>query len=227
MTAHIGDDAESYALGLLEPETRSAIDAHVATCHACLRQLGEAEETAAMLAGALPRATPSAELTARFTGMGQTPRADPPTVVSLRRRLPSARPGWLSGLAVAAAFVVALGTSWYQNGIMRGQLRADDLAFATIANSHFLHASLSTTAAGDSLIAKVLYARDGSWLYVIVDRGEGPFDVSATIDGRPWAAGHTVQNGDTSTLFIRPTGRPASLQVKRDGMLLARVALTY
>lgn len=46
---HLGDEAELYALGLLEADERERVDAHVGTCGACAERLGEAERTVAAL----------------------------------------------------------------------------------------------------------------------------------------------------------------------------------
>ena len=46
---HIDDDAEHYALGLLDDGERARIDAHLATCDACTRHVGEAEAVVAGL----------------------------------------------------------------------------------------------------------------------------------------------------------------------------------
>lgn len=212
MNAHIGDDAELYALGLLDDERRVEVDAHAAACAACLRRLGEAEETAAALAGALPLARPSAALGKRF---GSRARAAVP------------RFGSFGGFALAAAFLLALATSWYELGAARTRLLADDLAVTTLVHSHFLHAAMTTTAAGGALTAKVLYARDGSWLYVLADRADGPLDVSAIVAGKLQPLGRAASNGDTATLLIRTAARPSAVDLTRRGTLVARATLAY
>ncbi|MBV8355632.1 MAG: zf-HC2 domain-containing protein, partial [Candidatus Eremiobacteraeota bacterium] len=55
MSVHPTDDLELYALGDLEASERSTIEAHLAQCATCRRAVGEAEETLAALADALPR----------------------------------------------------------------------------------------------------------------------------------------------------------------------------
>ena len=145
MSAHVGEDAELYALGLLDAERRAEVDAHAAACDDCLRALGEAEETAALLAAALPELTPSRALGERLRA-ATTPANSP--VTPLRR--PSARsPRWFAGLAVAAALVLALGAGWYQSSVMHGKLQANDVAVAMLVHSHFSHVPMTTTAAGE------------------------------------------------------------------------------
>lgn len=212
MSEHIGDDAELYALGLLEPERRGEIDAHVVSCDACLRLLGEAEETAASLAGALPSVTPSELLGARLS----------------RSSRPVARSrAWYAGIALAAAMLIALGASWLQIGSLRDKLHAEDLAVATLVHSHFLHVTMTTTPAAGALAAKVVYARDGGWVYVLVDRPGGAVDVVATIDGKPWQGGTAIAADDTATLLLHPPGRPTTIEIRRDGSLLATAKLVY
>jgi hypothetical protein len=46
---HIEEDAELYALGLLDPQERERIDDHVASCDTCAGRLGEAEGAVAAL----------------------------------------------------------------------------------------------------------------------------------------------------------------------------------
>ena len=272
MSAHLGDDAELYALGLLEPERRAEIDAHVAGCADCLRLLGEAEATAAALADTLPSLPPSAAAASRFaaavSGLGSGlasedfAQTDPgvaavdsgvarvrsgvapagPRVASAFRGPGEPRWGWFAGLAIAAALLVALGTSWYQIGSLRGQAQGTRIAVATLVHSHFLHVSMTVAPAAGGLAAKVIYARDGSWLYVLVDgtqydrpagdreaggRTDGPLELTATIAGKPYPCGRLVLDGRTATLFIRPPGRPERVQLSRGGTILASATLAY
>jgi len=212
--AHVGDDAELYALGLLEHERRAEVAAHAASCDACLRRLGEAEETAAALAGALPRREPTPALAARFVRARSVPPA-------------ASRPRRLTALAVAAAFALIIGASVYQAAVDRGRLRASDLAVATLVNSHFLHVPMQTTPAGGSLSAKVLYARDGSWIYVLVDRASGTLDVATRSGGTTTARGSTEPGGETATLLVREAGKPDEVDLSRSGSIVARAKLVY
>jgi hypothetical protein len=52
---HIDDDAEAYALGLLDDGERARVDAHVATCDACAERIGAAETAVAGLVDATQR----------------------------------------------------------------------------------------------------------------------------------------------------------------------------
>jgi len=213
MNQHVGDDAELYALGLLEPESRARIDAHLATCDACLRLVGEAEETALQLAALLPVATPSPQSRARLLAAAGEPAPVRPLA-------------WAGALA-AALLLIALGGAWLQMGPARERRHASELAVATLVHSHFLHEAMETRAGAGGLAAKVVYARDGSWFYVLVDRAGGEIDVDATIAGRRWLAGAALREGDTATLLARPPARADSVELSRDGNVLASVRLRY
>jgi hypothetical protein len=203
MNHHIGDDAESYALGLLEPERRAEIDAHVASCRICLRLLGEAEETAAALATTLP-----------------------PAASTRRSARPTLRSG-LAGIALAAALVLALAASLYQNALLRGEVGNERLAVATLVHSHFLHVTMTVAPGNGALAAKVVYARDGSWLYVLADKADATLDVEADIAGRPWSGGRLNAEGDTATALLRPPGRPSAVRLTYAGRTVAVAKLAY
>jgi hypothetical protein len=53
---HIDDEADHYALGLLEDDERARVDAHLATCAACTERVGAAEAVVAGLIDATQRA---------------------------------------------------------------------------------------------------------------------------------------------------------------------------
>lgn len=58
---HVRDDLSAYLDGALAPARRSAVEAHVGSCEACRRSLGELRATARLIA-ALPAAAPSRRL---------------------------------------------------------------------------------------------------------------------------------------------------------------------
>jgi hypothetical protein len=220
---HIGDDAELYALGMLGDARIIEVDAHVASCVDCARRLGEAEDTAAALAAATPRVEPTGALGARIAAIAD--RGSPPVAPSRTVSLP--RSTWFAGLAAAAALVLALCGAFYRNVTLGDALTAQRMAVATMVHAHFLHASMTVTPAGGSLAAKVVYARDGSWLYVLVDHPGGPIDVRITVAGSRSDAGRAIASGDTATLFVRPPAKPQTVELTRDGVVVATVTLTY
>ena len=181
---HIGEAAELYAAGQLDAAEIAAIEAHAAGCEACLRRLGEAEETVLALERVnKPLAPPAA------TNVLQFPR----------REISS----WWLVPAMAAALLV--GMLW-----PRAQPQ-HNVAMLAMVNGHFSHAQF----AGTGPKAKVLYARDRSWYYVIV-AGTERYDVYgvAGADRITWA---DEPAGSTSELFVRPKQRFDHLQLQGNG----------
>jgi hypothetical protein len=106
-----------YVLGVLEPEDRAAIDAHLVTCDGCRAQLADLEslpmllavlstEDAAALAEVLPPVTPPGTADSR-TAPGA---ADLPADLSTARvRRRNRRAAWLLAGAAAAIALAAVG----------------------------------------------------------------------------------------------------------------------
>jgi hypothetical protein len=222
---HVAEMAELYALGTLDPEERARVDAHVATCAACERALGEAEATVTMLDDlTVARATPPARLGRRIAASAQ---AGSPARVAGRSR--ATFTGWYA-TAASVAFVLGIGggitadrmaTAGKSNG-------ADDRALATLATAHFLHESFRADTPG-APVAKVIYARDGGWLYVIVDAPDCRCRIVAGSGAGQRDLGPPLQHGSTSTLFVEAAGRPSTLRLVRDGTsgTLADTPLKY
>jgi anti-sigma factor RsiW len=189
---HLGDDAELYALGALEPAEQAAVEAHLAECEDCSVRVGQAEEVAAALAAALPQYEPPARLGARLSG-----------------RYGSAAP--LRGGTIYAAFALAAaivaGFFGWQNLSFRSQQAQQTLAFTTMVNSHFLHVPMqrSNPAAPN---AKVLYARDGAWVYVLADKPVNGLHVVLLRNGVQRDAGTLAVAGGAASLFVPDAGRP-------------------
>jgi hypothetical protein len=112
---------------------------------------------------------------------------------------------WMSArvvrYAIAAALVLALLDAGWQSFRFHRQVAVDDAALSILVHSHFNHVSMTPLASG-ALAAKILYARDGSWIYVIADRPSGRLQVfgygavnNATAAGKAAIAGF----GTTST----------------------------
>jgi putative zinc finger protein len=204
---HIGDDAELYALGALEPEERSAVEAHVATCAECAARVARAEAVAAQLATALPAYEPPPHLRARITGAA-------PNAMPLLRRI-----------ALAAA-VVAFGFLALHDANLMRDRAATSASLATIVHSHFNHASMVGSRLG-APAAKVLYARDGAWVYVIVDHAVPGAHVFFGNGLTLRDMGTLRPSSGLATLFAQPAGRPDSVILRDAEGTLATVALKY
>jgi hypothetical protein len=203
MNEHLGEDAELFALGVLDDDERARVEAHAAECVECSRRLGEAE-------------TVVAELASSYTGQGK--------VVALPQRARSR--GWM---ATAAAFAVAIGVtiaSLVQTQHLQARLSADDAILATIATSHFNHTTF-TKAAADGPTAKVINGRHGEWLYVIVDAPVSDMHVVANRAGTNVDLGTLQIHGRTSTLFKRDPGTLDRIDLQRNGSVIETAKPSY
>ncbi len=217
MTEHLGDDAELYPLGALDDDAAREVERHIASCRECAERVTQADLVATSLASTLPAAQPSPALARRLSEA-----VHPQTNVTARR--PAA---WsLAGFALAAVFALAaigLGSRMLS---LRSRLAADDLALVTVVHSHFNHVSMTPESA-NSVAAKVLYARDGSWVYIIADQPQGTLHVRTRTAAGTSDAGILVASGQTATLLLHPAGRIESITLQRDGTDVASATLTY
>jgi anti-sigma factor RsiW len=192
---HPLDDLELYALGLLEDEDRARVEAHLATCDTCLRRAGEAEETAASLAALLPRG----ESVARVGAALQPPR-------------------WIPQFLAAAALLLVFGGTLQQNLHLQSELASDESALPSVVHSHFNHVPLRMSPASTTLAAKVLYAKDGSWIYVVIDGADADIPVTTVVAGRERAAGIARERNGVASLFVPAAEHPSSVSVRSDGV---------
>jgi hypothetical protein len=140
----------------------------------------------------------------RQTALQQIPSGAKPAF--LRR---TTSPWWIA-LAVAAAFVLGFIIPHPQRPAQTPQL--------AMINSHFNHAQF----AGAGPKAKVLYARDRTWYYVIVE-GTHVYDVYGVHGGTAERLGSTAARGATSELFINPAPRFDRVEL-RDGTVTVEAA---
>jgi len=192
--AHIGEAAELYATGHLDELERMAVDRHVAGCNECLRRLGEAEETVLALE------------------LGNVASAAPIGSLSLPAGRRGISPWWLLP-AIAAAFVLGL--------LLPGKQPARDAATLAMIGSHFAH---SQFAGSSGAPAKVIYARDGAWYYVIV-AGAHRYAVSGERGATVTELGVTQPQGQTSALFVRAGVRFERLQMSEAGAVIETAAI--
>ena len=221
---HLGEYAELYALGVLDPEERQSVERHLAGCAACTREVGIAEETVVALDDAtVPQVDPPAELGKRIAASASPA---PSNVVAFQRPAGLGRQ-W--ALAASIALIVGLGSGVaLDRGLGGSQATTnDEPAWQTIAASHFLHASFQPAFPGATprLVAKVLYARDGSWLYVIVDSGAAGYRVVGRSEKGALDLGALRLGKSTSTLFVRTPDRPRSLQIVDQGRIIGSATL--
>ena len=213
MTEHLGEDAELYPLGILDDDAARNVERHVALCSECAERVAQAQAVAASLAAALPQATPSPALERRLRES-----ARPQPSAKLRASL--------FPFALAAAFALAfLGLGW-QALVLRERLAAEDVALVTMVHSHFNHVSMSPESA-NPVAAKILYARDGSWIYIIADKPGGPLHAIARSAAASTDLGVLGRTGETATLLVRPPERILSITLQRAGTDVASARLAY
>jgi len=119
MSAHeqFADDLALYALGSLEGSERQALQAHLAQCAACRRELQQLCSDMGLLALATMGPAPPATARARLlSALANEPRA---------RTVPKRSPSWWLLAPMAAAIVLAAAISivlWRQNNALRQDL---------------------------------------------------------------------------------------------------------
>ena len=224
MTQHIGDDAELYALGVLDAAESAAVEQHISACAECAARVIDAQGVAASLASALPDVAPSASLDRRIRELASTGNVAASNVIPLRPAQSRPRSSSLWQYAVAALLALAFLGTGLQAFHVHGQLADEDLAMATVVHSHFNHVSMSPIS-NSPVAAKVLYARDGSWVYVIADRPGGELHVVSIGAGGRTDLGALHAIGQTASLLIRPSARIQSIVLQRDGVPVAAATL--
>ena len=213
MTEHLGEDAELYPLGILDNDAARNVERHVALCSECAERVGQAQAVAASLAAALPLSTPSPALERRLR---ESTRPQPTAI----RRVN------LVPFALAAAFALAfLGFGW-QTLLLQQRLKTQDVALVTMVHSHFNHVSMSPESA-NPVAAKILYARDGSWIYIIADKPGGSLHAIAQTEAGVADLGALGSSGETATMLVHPRDRIRSITLQRAGTDVASARLTY
>ena len=77
------------------------------------------------------------------------------------------------------------------------------------------------------MAAKILYARDGSWIYIIADKPGGPLHAIASTATGAADLGVLASAGETATLLFRPHERIRSIILQRAGTNVATATLAY
>jgi len=199
---HLEEAAELYALGALPEAERAAAEAHIEQCSACARRAGQAEETLAVLVR--PQA-PSAQLDRRMHATFA--RRD-----SMRAFYP----------LVAAALIVALlpgAFFWQRDRDLRATDTVNRQAVAAMIGSHFLHSQF-VKVAPDAPPAKAIFARNGSWLYVIAVT-----DRDLTLSGGGRVIGKLSGTGNERSIFLKGPPAAKSLVLTDGSRVLARAAV--
>jgi hypothetical protein len=189
---HLNDDAELYAVGLTERERDADIERHLARCSDCVARVIAAEAVGAALAGAL----------------------QPIPTTSGRWRRP-----WMS-VAAAAAMVFASTTAFeaMASHAAASRLAHADIALNDIATSHFGHNTLTSDS---GIVARALYAPNGTWCYVIAANAPQGAHVSIR-HGQQTIDGGLMHSGALSTLLIPDPGKPDEIDIVVGDHVVAR-----
>jgi anti-sigma factor RsiW len=214
VTQHLGDDAELYPLGMLDDDAAREVERHIAHCSDCAERVAQAQIVAASLAAALPAATPSPALERRLSASIRSRPAESKLRANLFR------------YAVAAALALVFLGLGLQTLLLRGRLANDDVALVTMVHSHFNHVSMSPESA-NPVAAKILYARDGAWVYIIADKPGGSLHALARTALATTDLGALASSGETATLLVRPRERIQSITLQRAGTNVASARLVY
>lgn len=203
---HVGENAELYALGTLGELERARVELHVLACDACAARVGEAEAAVLELiqpnAANAPALAPSAPV---FAGW----------------------PRWIG--AVAAAIVAgffAWGVTSLHDRSIHGTEVAQSAATAAMLSGHFAHAPFVARMPG-APAAKVIYAREGGWIYVIAAPGTDSLAIAVTRAGRQRQVGALPIASAVRAGFIPLSGRIDSVELLDHGVTIASARIVY
>jgi hypothetical protein len=205
---HIGENAELYALGELDELEAARVERHARACAACSSRLGDAEATVLQLVeagGVAPMVPEALDRRVRFAQPAPATRA------------------WIG--AVAAAFVLGL-LPWgwtmtqHQNG---GTAQP---AVDAMLVGHFSHAPLLPLQSG-APPAKVIYAREGGWIYVLAGAGTSSLDVATVTAGRTVVVAALAPSGASRAAFVKIAGRVDVVELLENGKPISAAHVAY
>lgn len=180
--AHVGEDAELYALGQLDADRHERFELHVRGCAECARRVGEAESTVLRLIEGDSRNVP----------------------VTLRRfRANGSAPAWRWAAAIAAAFLLGL-VPWLTT-LRTASPPVQQVAMTAMLHSHFQHTQFVADTAG-APAAKVIFGRTGGWIYVLAAPGPAPLSVVTVAGGVKTTAATLAPDTRTRAAFVALQG---------------------
>jgi hypothetical protein len=206
---HVNEDAELYALGALGDLERARVERHVRTCDECAARVGEA--SSAILQLIESDASDRFPATTRVPHFSNAPRA------------------WIAALVAAAMIVAFLPFGLMTMRSSMESHRAQDgqqVALSAMLAGHFSHAPFVANAPG-APDAKVVYAREGGWIYVIAAPGKNRLDIAIAHDGRRTIVASMPPNDAVRSSFVAVPGRPDAVELLDRGAVLASARLVY
>src|SRR6202050_2728485 len=134
-----------------------------------------------------------------------------------------APPRRYASYALAAAAGLVLGILTMLPGYLRpaGPPQAPLLA---MINSHFNHAQFAAVGSTKAPGAKVIYARDRSWLYILADGSEhyAVYAINGTASTR---LGDLQPGGSTSALYVARAPAANAVELRDGATVVERAAL--
>ncbi|HZT11965.1 MAG TPA: hypothetical protein VFA29_04155 [Candidatus Baltobacteraceae bacterium] len=215
MSEHAGENAELYALGLLDEFEAAAVELHAQTCEECTIRLEEASIAVADLCAAEPIAAAPSKLESRVlqdAGIA-------------RRRIRHA-PHWQAAGAIAAALLLAFIPAWV--AVDRTTLaRSDDnRAIARLAAGPFNRATFMSPSR-QPMDAKVLYGPHGNWYYVVVMHPAPGMHVAYVHGGRMEMLGTVSMHGESGSLYLPINHKMEELALLQGSRVVADARLVY
>ena len=103
---------------------------------------------------------------------------------------------------------------------------ADQQAATAMLAGHFNHAALRALRP-DAPSAKVVYPREGGWLYVLLAPGKTALDVAVVTGSARQTVASLAPSDRTRTVFVRYPGRVNDVELLEDGVPVARARVVY
>lgn len=204
---HLGELAELYALGTLEPMEAKRVQSHVRQCTDCAARVGQAEATVLALIEADSTLAGGVEL--------------PP--LALERRGPSvgASPSrWAA--AIAAAFLIGLLPPSIALMRQRGAQPVAEThqAASAMLAGHFAHVPLRSNVPAAPK-AKAIYPLEGGWVYVIVAAGPAVDVAVVGAGGATSTIASLPSSTNVRTAFVKLAARVDAVELIERGRIVA------
>jgi hypothetical protein len=206
---HLDESAELYALGGLGELERARAERHLRTCDECAVRVGRAE--------------------AAVLRMIESDAGDAPAIAT--RALPfTTKPRAWTAALVAAALVAGLlpfGLTTALTSMQNERVQSErQSALTAMLSGHFSHAPFISREAG-APAAKVVYAREGGWVYVIAAPGKDALTITVTRGTLQSSAGSLAPDAGVRSAFIPVAGRVDSVDLVQAGRTIASAHLVY
>jgi len=214
MNGHIEEQADLYALGMLDARERSEVERHAASCEQCAARIERARDDIALIEGTRTQIRPPSSLAARL-------RDSTRGVGVVQHRVTIA-------LAFAAALAISLLPTWVavdRNRTLRTAMSSDEQALARMASAPAMRRA--TFMAGKAPMGKVLYGPHGDWYYVIIMKPKPNMQIAYLHSGAREMLGTLAMHGASGTLYLPVNHRMDELALMDGGRIVADAHLVY